>query len=344
MPAISGLVISGLGAVASWVGLRKKNGAGQSQSAKTGGGSNVSQTQVAGSGSTFHGPVTIQQGDPALTEDVAVLKQQVTELKERMDQLASYTGGIPDLEPDDPIRQCVEAAGRLMDEFRWDDAVTELQAALELPTTPRQRASIHNRIGLVRYGPSDLDRALEAWSDSLREAERIEDEGERNKATALALCNIGLALQGKGDSDGALDRFRRSEEMFEQMGQLQNQADALGNIGVVLFTKGDLDGALEKYRDADRIDRATLGDEHPNVASRVNNIGSVLLAHGDHKGAAACATMSFRILLRAHGPRGQNTVSAAQNLLTLDIDPIPIARELAGDEAATELAVALAHE
>ncbi|MCH8253476.1 MAG: tetratricopeptide repeat protein, partial [Planctomycetes bacterium] len=106
--------------------------------------------------------------------------------------------------------------------------------------------------------------------------------------------------------------------------------------------KGDRDGALKGFREAERIDRKAFGDDHPEVATDVNNIGGVLFERGDLAGAREKMTEAFRIFVRTYGPRSLETVQVAKNLLTVDTDPIAIARELVGDDAADALAEAMA--
>ena len=55
------------------------------------------------------------------------------------------------------------------------------------------------------------------------------------------------------------------------------------------------------YREAERIDRAAFGDDHPKVATDVNNIGGVLLAKGDLEGALQCFREAERIDRAAFG-------------------------------------------
>jgi len=121
-------------------------------------------------------------------------------------------------------------------------------------------------------------------------------------------------------------------------------ATTLNNIGNVLQDKGDLDGALKCYREAERIDRAAFGDDHPNIAIRANNIGSVLLARGDRDGARRMAGEALRIGVRTFGPRSLDTLLWARNYAAVGGDPIALAREAAGDEAAEALRQALEEE
>ena len=46
--------------------------------------------------------------------------------------------------------------------------------------------------------------------------------------------------------------------------------------------QGRYDEALEAYEDALRIQRAKLGDDHPDVAATRNNLGLVYYSQGRH--------------------------------------------------------------
>ena len=282
------LAVASLKALASLLGLRKKGVEGRSQSAQADRGGAVDQTQVHGDQTIVHGPV--YQADPEVTERVfehqralAEHGYQIAALREQVGQLSSYLADIPQLPDTDPVRQLTEAAGRLMGEYHWGEAEAQLQEALRLPTTPAQRAALHNLLGQACYGPSDLGGAEAAWRDSLREAEQVQEEQARDLATAAALGNIGVVLQTKGDLDGALDHHRRSLAIHERIGHLLGQADTLGNIGLVLQTRGALDGALEHHRKSldihERIGRLE------GQANQLGNIGLVLRTRGDLDGA-----------------------------------------------------------
>ena len=77
------------------------------------------------------------------------------------------------------------------------------------------------------------------------------------------------------------------------------------------------------------------------LAIDVNNIGDVLDAKGDREGASEKFSEAFSIFVTTEGPRSLNTPGAARSLLTLDVDPIAMARNLAGDPAANDLRDAL---
>ncbi len=195
-----------------------------------------------------------------------------------------------------------------------------------------------NNIGRVLHDKGDLDGALRC----LREAERIDRAafGDDHPKVALRVNNIGGVLKAKGDLDGALQCYREAERIDRAAFGDEHPAVArdVNNIGTVLSIKGDLEGELRCYHEAERIDRAAFGDDHPAVARAVNNIGSVLSTKGDLEGARKCYREGFRICIRLLGPRALETLTGAQNLRTVGVDPIALAREAAGAEAAEELA------
>ena len=120
-----------------------------------------------------------------------------------------------------------------------------------------------------------------------------------------------------------------------------NVATRVNNIGRVLQERGDLEGAMKCFREAERIDRAAFGDNHPEVATDVNNIGGVLFAKGDLEGARAALVEAFRIKIGTVGGQARTTITSANSLKVLGLDPIAMARQIAGAAAAEELREAM---
>lgn len=201
-----------------------------------------------------------------------------------------------------------------------------------------------NNIGSVLNAQGHLDGALKCY----REAERIARAayGDDHPVVASYVNNIGGVLQNKGDLDGALECFREAERIDRAVYGDNHPEVAIdvNNIGGVLKELDDLDGALKRFREAERIDRAAYGDHHPRVATDVNNIGAVLLARGDVEGARAKVSEAFGIFLSTTGPRALDTIQGAKNLMGLGVDPIALAREIVGDEAARQLEEALGEQ
>jgi tetratricopeptide (TPR) repeat protein/DNA-binding transcriptional ArsR family regulator len=201
-----------------------------------------------------------------------------------------------------------------------------------------------NNIGSVLLDQGDLDGALALY----REAERIHRAifGDDHPEVATNVNNIGEVLRVKGDLDGALECYREAERIDRTAfgDDHPNVAIRVNNIGLALKGKRDLDGALACYREAERIDRAAFGDEHPNVATSLNNIGGILLRRGDREGARRMSGEALGIGVRMLGPRSLETLQWARNYAVVGGDPIALAREAAGDEAAEALRQALEEE
>lgn len=201
-----------------------------------------------------------------------------------------------------------------------------------------------NNIGSVLYSQGDLAGALASYRDAERIGRAV--YGDDHPTVAVYVNNIGLVLKAQGDLGGALASYRDAERVDRAAYGDDHPMVAVrvNNIGGVLQSRGDLAGALASYREAERVDRAVYGDDHPEVATDVSNIGSVLLAQGDLDGARRCCEEAFRIVLRAYGPRGENVVTIAFNLMAVEIDPLPIAEEIAGPEVATQFREACMEE
>jgi len=201
-----------------------------------------------------------------------------------------------------------------------------------------------NNVGNVLQAQGDLKGALAC----LREAERIDRAalGNDHPSVATTVNNVGMVLKYQGDLEGALGCFRDAERIGRAAFGNDHPKVAMfvNNLGLVLQDQGDLEGAMARFREAERIDRAAFGNDHPNVARDVNNVATVLFARGDREGAARCCRASFDIWIRRLGPRALYTLLSARNLLSVGQDPIALARQSAGEEAARALAAALADD
>jgi tetratricopeptide (TPR) repeat protein len=80
---------------------------------------------------------------------------------------------------------------------------------------------------------------------------------------------------------------------------------ALSNLGVALQMKGDLEAAAAKQREALAIREELLGPEHPRVAQSALNLANTLAKQGSYEDAEVLYRRSIAILERAEvpGPR-----------------------------------------
>ncbi|MEM6334896.1 MAG: tetratricopeptide repeat protein [Planctomycetota bacterium] len=88
----------------------------------------------------------------------------------------------------------------------------------------------------------------------------------------------------------------------------------LNQIAFAANRDGFHDLALAGFSEAERIDRAAYGDEHPNVAIRVNNIGSALKALGRVEEALSKYEEAERIDRAAYGDEHPNVAIDVNNI------------------------------
>ena len=161
---------------------------------------------------------------------------------------------------------------------------------LEAPGQPLSGdlASLQLGAPFLALNPRDRDR----WIEILR-AQRADPYSEEDVQRQLRLARL---LAEKGDYVGAESLLRgllmsaeRSRTPTPRLSMILN------DLGRVLYNRGDLDGALAAFREAERINRAALGDDHPDVAADVGNAGIVLRQRGDLDGALAAFREAERI-------------------------------------------------
>jgi len=141
------------------------------------------------------------------------------------------------------VQQLTTRGMTLMEDRKFDEAIAELGKAVTLAR--------HN---LYASGSEGL--AEEGVATSM----------ERMTA-AVAHCNLGMALQAKGDLDRAIVELREGLRVFPNLAPLH---DGLGNA---LADKGDSEGAAAEFREALRL--------QPDLAAIHTQSGDTLAARGN---------------------------------------------------------------
>jgi tetratricopeptide (TPR) repeat protein len=99
--------------------------------------------------------------------------------------------------------------------------------------------------------------------------------------SSVAYNNLGIALKGRGDVEGAIRSYREGICLDPRY------APAHTNLGNALRAHGDLEGAIRNYGEAIRLD--------PRYASAHNNLGIALDATGDVEGAIRSYREAIRL-------------------------------------------------
>jgi len=127
----------------------------------------------------------------------------------------------------------------------------------------------------------DEERRYLEQSISRKSAIRTDLESE----LADSRNNQALILQAQGDLDGAMDLYRKNEQVYRKPGSMDSLATTLGNQASILMVRGDEDGALPLVKEQERIYR-----EQGNLdllAHCLSNYGPLLRRRGDLDGATS---------------------------------------------------------
>ncbi|WP_169789395.1 tetratricopeptide repeat protein [Skermanella aerolata] len=104
-----------------------------------------------------------------------------------------------------------------------------------------------------------------------------------SKEAAAAFHHLGMVAQRQGDYGAALDWYRQSLAISEQLGNRAGMAYSYHQLGMVAQLQGDYEAALDWYRQSLAIEEQ-LGNR-TGMASSYHNMGAVVQVRGDYKAA-----------------------------------------------------------
>ena len=128
---------------------------------------------------------------------------------------------------------------------------------------------------------------LETWSAREWE-ERLSRETlswmpNKSREAGALMHQLGNVAFHRGDFDGALDWYRQSLEIAEQLGDRAGMAGSYHQLGMVAQARGDYDGAFAWYHQALTLFKP-LGDR-AGMAGSYGQLSMVAQARGDYDGA-----------------------------------------------------------
>jgi tetratricopeptide (TPR) repeat protein len=204
-----------------------------------------------------------------------------------------------------------------------DGAINAYQSAIKLGPDD-VLALAHNSLGDVRYRKGDVDGAIREYREAIRISEaqganiltEFQKMGLEPKSDAShgiymflvgdpqahAYANLGVALDSKGDSNGAIAEYKSALQLkpddavthanlglaLEKKGDLAGAIAelrrakrlkphdpwAIANLGIALEKKGDVDGAIAEYQESLQLDQNDVG-RHVLLASALNKKGDL---------------------------------------------------------------------
>ena len=127
---------------------------------------------------------------------------------------------------------------------------------------------------LLRLGRQD--EGLEKVEEGIRLIKELEEkEGEHKDKERIAnlLNNKGNCYYQKGELDHALDYYKMSLVIREEIGDKLDIAASLNNLGIVYRMKGELGPALNKFKRSLSLKEEI--DNKQSIAASLNNIGDL---------------------------------------------------------------------
>jgi len=105
--------------------------------------------------------------------------------------------------------------------------------------------------------------------------------------------NLAIALQQRGDVEGAERLCRESLAIAREMGDRPGEAKTLHQLGIVAETRGDLQEAERLYRESLGIEREVA--DRPGEGATLHQLGTVAHTRGDLQEAERLYRESLRI-------------------------------------------------
>src|SRR5262249_43231517 len=110
---------------------------------------------------------------------------------------------------------------------------------------------------------------------------------------------LGMVAQARGDYDAALEQYRKSLEISEQLGDRAGMATSYHQIGVLAHPRGSHDAAINHYRKSLEISEQ-LGDR-AGMATSISQIGVLWVQWGSPEEAITfnLRALSLRLAMRS---------------------------------------------
>jgi tetratricopeptide (TPR) repeat protein len=177
----------------------------------------------------------------------------------------------------DRIRQCVEELKPVEREVNRLEKRLEGSRPTDHKDLRKELRQYRARLGEIEEENQSsvvaLKRTLQTIFRGEMEAEAAKRELIEFRSLAWVRVNSGVALENKGDWDGAIAEYREAIRLNP------NSDLAHTHLGFALWEKGDWDGAMAEYREVLRL--------NPHDDAAHNNLGAALWQKGDTDGAMA---------------------------------------------------------
>ena len=177
--------------------------------------------------------------------------------------------------------------------------------SFELANQPELEATMLHTIGKVHARLGHFEEARPLLERSL--ASRLELYGETHPETAESLHEWGVLLLSEGKADEAEREFERALDARRRLDP-DRRAVTLHRLAEAKRAQGERAEAIALHEQALDMQRASLGDEHPEVVDGLTRLAHSVRLHGDYQRAAALYDRSLAIQQRLYD--GDHPVTA----------------------------------
>lgn len=223
-----------------------------------------------------------------------------------------FTGQTPD---SNRIHQLLREAQHLLDSARYDDALSQSQAAFDLaPAGSALAAHCLLQLGDVFAARGDWEAAAQQYQTAL---DFLNQQPAADKLlTALAINGLGEVYYKNKNYPQAGQYFKQTLLLRQtQLGENHPLiAAAYNNLGNCALEAGQYVEALALHQKALSIRRQTLPPGHPDLATSHNNLGNCFLIMGDPAAALPAFEEALQIRQQIYGPDHPKTAQVLGNL------------------------------
>jgi len=198
----------------------------------------------------------------------------------------------------------------------------ELRGIVPIPAIGEERhAWLLNTEGLARTGLGEHERAVHLFERMRAAGERIGDD----LITSTALQNLGILAMFRGESDQAIEHYKRSLTLKRKIGDYYGLTQVLINLAGPMFDAGRGEDAERMLQDLERPIRSI---RDPGLLMSLHgNLGQIAAKRGQFEIARRRFRRALQ-LARGSAANPQREVISLQNLGSLEMDQGRPARAL----------------